>query len=161
MSSKERPVRLRPSPEWRQTLLLHYDADCAYCGIPFGLLPWRELTFDHMQPIASGAIDVHDASNVIPACRFCNELKSTGDLEALRGAMMRRTDRTLRALRSLLRCFPALQDKLAIVEDLGRAFDKLVLSDVKFLCETDSYAEKIRTLKELEADLFPRGRGSS
>jgi 5-methylcytosine-specific restriction endonuclease McrA len=43
---------------------------CAYCGRP---LRASEATIDHVRPLSRGGAD--DQSNVVAACRPCNEAK--------------------------------------------------------------------------------------
>ncbi|WP_420716351.1 HNH endonuclease [Streptomyces sp. H27-H1] len=49
---------------------------CAYCDAPFGGSVEAEM--DHVNPLAKGG--VHDWSNIAPACRDCNRLKSDQDI---------------------------------------------------------------------------------
>ncbi|WP_406324036.1 HNH endonuclease [Streptomyces niveus] len=50
---------------------------CTYCDRPFGLMVVLEV--DHIRPMAAGGL--HEWSNLAPACRECNRLKSDQDVE--------------------------------------------------------------------------------
>lgn len=57
---------------WRA--LRFFNHRCAYCGAS------RSLTRDHVRPLTRGG--AHTASNIVPACRLCNEAKDNKPLEA-------------------------------------------------------------------------------
>jgi len=59
--------------EWK-AILRAFDGRCAYCGDRPGT-----LTMDHVVPASKGGR--HVASNVVPACRFCNQSKRDRLLE--------------------------------------------------------------------------------
>lgn len=53
--------------QWRDTLDLYHHR-CAYCGKKSD-----KLTIDHVIPLSRGG--KHSVSNVVPACRHCNNVK--------------------------------------------------------------------------------------
>ena len=59
--------------QWQQTLEDH-GSTCAYCGKSDA-----NLTQDHVIPLSKGGN--HTASNIVPACRFCNSSKGSRLLE--------------------------------------------------------------------------------
>jgi len=59
--------------QWQQTLEDHNHL-CAYCGESD-----ENLTQDHVIPLSKGGN--HTASNIVPACRFCNSSKGSRLLE--------------------------------------------------------------------------------
>jgi 5-methylcytosine-specific restriction endonuclease McrA len=58
--------------QWRE-IKAWFDGRCAYC---FALTPKPEI--DHIIPVSRGGL--HVASNVAPACRWCNRSKNGRDL---------------------------------------------------------------------------------
>lgn len=58
--------------EW-QLLLDFYHNCCAYCG------EGAELTQDHVVPLSKGGS--HTKDNIVPACKPCNGLKGSRDLD--------------------------------------------------------------------------------
>ena len=61
--------------QWRQAIKDAWDQRCAYCGKP--PIDDESLTIDHVRPKSRGGED--RTSNVIPACRECNQDKSSQD----------------------------------------------------------------------------------
>lgn len=64
MTGKQRRL---PQHEWL-VIKQRYYSRCVYCGASD-----RPLTQDHVIPLSKGGL--HDASNVVPACRQCNSRK--------------------------------------------------------------------------------------
>jgi 5-methylcytosine-specific restriction enzyme A len=64
---REKARRLRASGWWQRRV---QGGICAYCGGKFAA---RELTMDHVVPIARGGRSVK--GNVVAACRKCNSDK--------------------------------------------------------------------------------------
>ena len=64
---REKAQKLRKSQWW---LNLLNQGLCHYCGRKF---PARELTMDHVVPIARGGTSTQ--GNIVPACRECNRDK--------------------------------------------------------------------------------------
>ncbi len=64
---KAKARALRQSQWWKRR---RSSGRCHYCGRRF---PPRELTLDHVVPLARGGRSVR--SNVVPACRDCNAKK--------------------------------------------------------------------------------------
>ena len=58
---------------WRAGIKEAWDNRCAYCGKP--PIDDKSLTIDHVKPRARGGED--RTSNVIPACRRCNQAKGS------------------------------------------------------------------------------------
>lgn len=72
------------SPEakrlWRRAIKEHFNCQCVYCGNHYDL---SELTIDHVHPKTLGGEDI--ASNLVPACRRCNQQKGSNNwLEFMR-----------------------------------------------------------------------------
>jgi len=67
----------------RQKVLNKYSGHCAYCGKPITL---KTMQVDHIVPQARRwkLADVHDYSNLNPACRMCNHYKRASSLETFR-----------------------------------------------------------------------------
>ena len=59
--------------QWRQGIKDAWNNRCAYCGKP--PIDDDSLTIDHVRPKSCGGED--RTSNVIPACRECNQDKSS------------------------------------------------------------------------------------
>lgn len=59
--------------QWRQSIKDAWDNRCAYCGKP--PIDDESLTVDHVRPKSFGGED--KTSNCIPACRECNQDKSS------------------------------------------------------------------------------------
>ena len=59
--------------QWRQSIKDAWNNRCAYCGKP--PIDDSSLTVDHVRPKSSGGED--RTSNCIPACRECNQDKSS------------------------------------------------------------------------------------
>jgi 5-methylcytosine-specific restriction endonuclease McrA len=51
---------------------------CAYCGRE---LDYREVILDHVVPKCKGG--TKDEENLYPACRSCNEMKASLDMDEL------------------------------------------------------------------------------
>ncbi len=66
---KEKARQLRSSPWWKNR---RSSGVCYYCG---GHFPPRELTMDHLVPIARGGRSTK--GNVVPCCKECNTKKNT------------------------------------------------------------------------------------
>ena len=59
--------------QWRQSIKDAWSNRCAYCGKP--PIDDESLTVDHVRPKTNGGED--KTSNCIPACRECNQDKSS------------------------------------------------------------------------------------
>jgi 5-methylcytosine-specific restriction endonuclease McrA len=64
---KDKGRELRRSRWWQNRLAL---GKCFYCG---GIFDPKELTMDHLVPLARGGKSVR--GNVVPACKECNSRK--------------------------------------------------------------------------------------
>lgn len=64
---REKAQKLKQSSWWRSRL---QEGLCHYCG---GKFEARELTMDHVVPIARGGSSTQ--GNVVPSCRACNQKK--------------------------------------------------------------------------------------
>ena len=64
---REKARKLRVSGWWQRRLS---KGLCAYCGQQF---PARELTMDHVVPVARGGRS--SRGNVVPSCKLCNNAK--------------------------------------------------------------------------------------
>lgn len=67
------------SVETRKRVLRRFDGCCAYCG---AALKPSTLTVDHVHPVYRGGTNDYD--NLFPACRGCNNQKSTFTIEEFR-----------------------------------------------------------------------------
>jgi hypothetical protein len=54
---------------WRSAIKEHWNNQCVYCGSN------HDLTLDHVIPKARGGHNI--TSNVVPACRKCNQSKGS------------------------------------------------------------------------------------
>ena len=67
----------------RKIVYQKYNGHCAYCGCE---IPEKGFNVDHLHCLRNYEydedIDVHDVSNMMPACGSCNRYKSTMDLES-------------------------------------------------------------------------------
>lgn len=71
-------TRREARQQWRQSIKDAWNNCCAYCGQPpIDDDSLTELTIDHVKPKSRGGED--RTSNVIPACRECNQAKSSQD----------------------------------------------------------------------------------
>lgn len=59
--------------QWRAGIRAAWNDRCAYCGQP--PIDEESLTIDHVKPRCKGGED--RTSNVIPACRSCNQAKGS------------------------------------------------------------------------------------
>jgi len=66
------PVGDLTTEQWK-VILAAFGGRCAYCGEAAA-----DLTMDHVIPASKGGR--HTASNVVPACGFCNRSKKDKDL---------------------------------------------------------------------------------
>jgi len=86
------PERKRISKQQRKKIYEKFDGHCAYCGKEISL---SEMQSDHMIPMefyeAYKAIgqNIDDIENLVPACRSCNNYKSSLTLEKFRAAIER------------------------------------------------------------------------
>ena len=64
--------------QWRQSIKDAWNNRCAYCGKP--PIDDESLTVDHVRPKTNGGED--KTSNCIPACRECNQNKSSQEWAA-------------------------------------------------------------------------------
>ena len=64
--------------QWRQSIKDAWNNRCAYCGKP--PIDDDSLTVDHVRPKSNGGED--KTSNCIPACRECNQDKSSQEWAA-------------------------------------------------------------------------------
>ncbi|MGA0100593.1 MAG: HNH endonuclease [Burkholderiaceae bacterium] len=69
-------TRREARQQWRNSIKEAWDNRCAYCGKPpIDDDSLTELTIDHVKPKSRGGED--RTRNVIPACRECNQAKSS------------------------------------------------------------------------------------
>lgn len=66
-------TRREARQQWRQGIKDAWNNRCAYCGRP--PIDDDSLTVDHVRPKSAGGED--RTSNCIPACRECNQAKSS------------------------------------------------------------------------------------
>ena len=59
---------------WRRGIKEHFDLTCVYCGKSYDL---SMLTIDHVHPRSLGGEDI--TSNVVCACRSCNQDKGSSN----------------------------------------------------------------------------------
>ncbi len=57
---------------WRRAIKQHFNCQCVYCGNNYEI---NELTIDHVKPKSNGGESI--ASNLVPACRTCNQGKGS------------------------------------------------------------------------------------
>lgn len=66
---KAKARELRKSRWWQQKCS---SGTCHYCG---GRVSFKELTMDHLVPLAMGGRSTKD--NLVPSCKNCNNLKKS------------------------------------------------------------------------------------
>lgn len=66
-------TRREAKQQWRQSIKDAWANRCAYCGNP--PIDDASLTIDHVRPKSKGGED--RTSNVIPACKCCNNRKGS------------------------------------------------------------------------------------
>ncbi len=59
---------------WRRAIKEHFNCTCVYCGNNYEI---DELTLDHVKAKCKGGESI--ASNLVPACRKCNQDKGSND----------------------------------------------------------------------------------
>ena len=64
---RQKARQLRDSQWWKRRVA---KGTCGYCGQP---VPPKELTMDHIVPLARGGKSTK--GNVVPACKTCNNAK--------------------------------------------------------------------------------------
>jgi len=92
----------------REKVWLKYDKHCAYCG---DVLRYESMQVDHVVPQRNflmhvknkwrlpiflshlTELDVDHIDNLMPACRVCNNWKSSHDLECFRSELLEQTKR--------------------------------------------------------------------
>ena len=81
----------------RKIVYQKYNGHCAYCGCE---IPEKGFNVDHLHCLRNyeyteefTGIDVHDISNMMPACGSCNRYKATMDLETFREQLQKIPDR--------------------------------------------------------------------
>lgn len=84
----------------RKIVYQKYNGHCAYCGCE---IPEKGFNVDHLHCLRNyeyteefTGIDVHDISNMMPACGSCNRYKATMDLETFREQLQKIPDRLKR-----------------------------------------------------------------
>lgn len=83
----EPPKRRRLTREERETIYQKTHGHCAYCGRP---LKFEEMQVDHVIPMEfyesykTRGEDIDTIDNMLPACRSCNNYKSTLTVEKFR-----------------------------------------------------------------------------
>jgi len=82
MNRYQPPKRHRFTAAERREVYAKTDGYCAYCGCE---LPASKMQVDHVLPVDLGGTD--DMANLLPACRSCNNYKSTLTLEKFRQAV--------------------------------------------------------------------------
>lgn len=87
----EQPKRRRLTKHERQEVYEKCGGHCAYCGCEIKL---RQMQVDHVQPISFRGKD--ELSNMLPACRSCNNYKHSMTLETFRCVAERWHDNILR-----------------------------------------------------------------
>lgn len=83
----EPPKRRRLTKAERQAVYDKCNGHCAYCGIE---LPISRMQVDHVEPFSLTEKDTIE--NMLPACRSCNNYKSSLTLEKFRQAVERWPD---------------------------------------------------------------------
>lgn len=68
-------TRREARQQWRNGIKEAWNNRCAYCGKP--PIDDESLTVDHVRPKSAGGED--RTSNCIPACRECNQAKSSNE----------------------------------------------------------------------------------
>lgn len=80
----------------RKIVYQKYNGHCAYCGCE---IPEKGFNVDHLHCLRNYEydedIDVHDVSNMMPACGSCNRYKATMDLETFREQLQKKRDNSL------------------------------------------------------------------
>lgn len=86
------PKRRAISKKERQQVHEKYGGHCAYCGAEISI---SQMQVDHLIPMEfyeaykAEGIDLDQMDNYMPACRSCNNYKSTYTLEKFRKAAER------------------------------------------------------------------------
>lgn len=69
VAKKNRGVGYRVRPSIRRYLARSYGGECYWCGLALGV---ESITIDHIVPVSKGGL-LDSSSNVVAACRSCNE----------------------------------------------------------------------------------------
>ena len=86
------PKRRKLTKLMRESVYAKYGGHCAYCGCEIGI---SQMQVDHMIPMEfydlykADGVDIDSMENFMPACRSCNNYKSTLTLEKFRKAVER------------------------------------------------------------------------
>lgn len=86
------PKRRRISKRERRQVYEKYGGRCAYCGTEISV---SQMQVDHLIPMEfyeayqAEGIDIDQMDNYMPACRSCNNYKSTYTLERFRKSIER------------------------------------------------------------------------
>lgn len=117
----------------RNKVYQKYDGHCAYCG---EIINIKDMQVDHLIPKANyfhyvknkykipdflkhlGEWDCDHIDNLMPACRSCNNYKSTFDLELFRhelGQLVKRMNKTITIYRIAKRYGQVIEDETSIV----------------------------------------------
>jgi hypothetical protein len=69
-------AHFRPTKSQWSEVMLFFDSECAYCGLPISEAPMLK---DHLIPLNRQAGGLHAWGNVVPSCRPCNDSKASAD----------------------------------------------------------------------------------
>jgi len=97
----------------RRKVLLKYRGKCAYCGCPITL---KNFQVDHIHPQYKShwpeGKNINREENLNPACRSCNNFKSTMDIPTMRKELAEQIERALRMSSQVRRAVKYGQIKL-------------------------------------------------
>ena len=88
----ESPKRRKLTKAERQSVYDKCTGHCAYCGCEIRI---QQMQVDHVIPMEfyeayrANGVDIDTLENMLPACRSCNNYKSTLTLEKFRAAVER------------------------------------------------------------------------
>lgn len=88
----EPPKRRKLTKAERKVVYDKCAGHCAYCGCEIAM---KQMQADHVIPMElydaykTQGIDIDDIENMLPACRSCNNYKSTLTLDKFRAAIER------------------------------------------------------------------------
>lgn len=78
------PYLSKNSLGFKQQFVETYNGKCSYCGVPIGIIGWKQLEVDHFIPKGSSRFTTKaqagNIENLVLACYDCNRSKSNFEL---------------------------------------------------------------------------------
>lgn len=103
--------------EFRQQIYNKFGGKCAYTGKPLG----DDWQIDHVFPLCSGASNLNDIGNLVPACKIVNHYKRSLDLAGFRKYMLTFHERIAKLPKKTL--VPRTENRKRYMLEIAELFD--------------------------------------